>query len=65
MTHVTSRRSRGSPPRTTIVRPSALDQLWDRLTDEQRRRTLVTLSSIVIRLLDAPRDEPEVRDEPS
>jgi hypothetical protein len=45
------------------VRSSALDQLWDRLTDEQRRRTLVTLSSIVIRQLGAPRDDPEVRDE--
>ena len=51
------------PPRTAIVRPSALDQLWNRLTDEQRQRTLVTLSSIVIRQLDAPRDDQEVRDE--
>lgn len=40
-----------------------LDQLWNRLTDEQRQRTLVTLSSIVIRQLGAPRDDPEVRDE--
>ena len=49
----------------SIVRPSAIDHLWDRLTDEQRQRTLVILSSIVIRQLDAPRDEQEVRDEPS
>jgi len=61
--HVKRRRSRCSPPRTATVRPSALDHLWDRLTDEQRQRTLVTLSSIVIRQLDAPRDDPEVRDE--
>jgi hypothetical protein len=61
--HVTRRRSRCSPPRTATVRPAALDYLWDRLTDEQRQRTLVTLSSIVIRQLDAPRDDPEVRDE--
>jgi hypothetical protein len=47
------------------MRPSALDQLWDRLTDQQRQRTLVTLSSIVMRQLDAPRDDQEVRDEPS
>jgi hypothetical protein len=65
VTHVTSRRSRGSPPRATIVRPSALDQLWNRLTDQQRQRTLVTLSSIVLRQLDAPRDDREVRDEPA
>jgi hypothetical protein len=45
------------------VRPSAIDQLWDRLTDQQRQRTLVTLSSIVIRQLDAPRDDQEVRHE--
>ena len=42
-----------------------LDQLWSRLTDEQRQRTLVTLSGIVIRQLDAPRDDQEVRDERS
>jgi hypothetical protein len=47
------------------VRPSALDQLWDRLTDQQRQRTLLTLSSIVMRQLDAPRHDQEVRDEPS
>jgi hypothetical protein len=45
------------------VRPPALDQLWDRLTDQQRQRTLVTLSSIVMRQLDVPRSEQEVRDE--
>ena len=32
------------------------------LTDEQRQRTLVTLSGIVVRQLDAPRDDGEVRD---
>jgi hypothetical protein len=45
------------------VRPSALDQLWDRLTDQQRQRTLLTLSRIVMRQLDAPRHDPEARDE--
>jgi hypothetical protein len=45
------------------VQPSPLDRLWDRLTDEQRRRALLALSSIVIRQLDAPRDDQEVRDE--
>jgi hypothetical protein len=39
------------------------DQPWDRLTDEQRRRALATLSSIVVRQLGTPRDEREVRDE--
>jgi hypothetical protein len=47
------------------IRPAALDHLWDRLTNEQRQRALATLSSIVIRQLDAPRDEQEVRDEVS
>jgi hypothetical protein len=40
-----------------------LDQLWSLLTDEQRQRTLTTLSSVVLRQFDAPRDEKEVRDE--
>jgi hypothetical protein len=48
-----------------MVRPSAPGQLWSRLTDEQRQRTLLILSSIVVRQLDAPRDEQEVRDEVS
>jgi hypothetical protein len=63
VTRVPRRRNRGSPPRTPIVRPAALDQLWARLTDEQRQRTLVILSSIVMRQLDAPRGDPEVRHE--
>jgi len=46
-----------------MVRPSVLDQIWNRLTDEQRQRTLVTLSGIVLRQLDAPRDDREVRNE--
>jgi hypothetical protein len=41
----------------------AIDHLWSLLTDEQRQRTLVTLSGIVLRQLDAPRHDPEVRDE--
>jgi len=41
----------------------ALDHLWNLLTDEQRQRALATLSSIVLRQLDALRDEKEVRDE--
>jgi hypothetical protein len=40
-----------------------LVQLWSQLTDEQRQRTLVTLSGIVLRQLDAPREDWEVRDE--
>ena len=51
------------PPRTSVVRPSVLDQLWSRLTDEQRQRTLLTLSDIVLRQLAAPRNDQEVRDE--
>jgi hypothetical protein len=35
------------------------------LTVEQRQRTLATLSGIVVRQLDALRDETEVRDEHS
>ena len=60
--HVTIWRSHCSPPRASVIRPLSLDQLWSRLTDEQRQRTLVTLSSIVVRQLDAPRDDAEVRD---
>jgi len=41
----------------------ANDHLWNLLTDEQRQRTLVTLSGIVLRHLGAPRDDPEVHDE--
>ena len=51
-----------SPPRVSLVGPSTLDRLWSLLTDEQRQRTLVTLSGIVVRQLDAPRDDKEVRD---
>jgi len=61
--HVTRRRNRRSPPRPSVVRPLALDELWSLLTDEQRHRTLVTLSGIVLRQLDAPRDDREVRNE--
>jgi hypothetical protein len=43
----------------------ALAQLWDLLTDERRQLTLVVLSSIVVRQVDAPRDEEEVRNERS
>jgi hypothetical protein len=43
----------------------AIDQLWNLLTDEQRQRTLRTLSGIVLRQLDAPPNDPEVRDERS
>lgn len=60
--HVTSYRSHCSPPRASAIGLSRLDQLWSRLTDEQRQRTLVTLSGIVVRQLDAPRDDGEVRD---
>lgn len=65
MPRVTNRRIRHSPPRTAIVRPAPVDRLWDRLTDDQRQRALLALSSIVIRQLDAPRDDQEVRDERS
>jgi hypothetical protein len=65
MARATWRRSRSSPPRTSITRSAALDHLWARLTEEQRQRTLLTLSGIVIRQLGAPRDEQEVRDEVS
>jgi hypothetical protein len=37
--------------------------LWDLLTEPQRQRTLVILSSIVVRQVDAPLDEQEVPDE--
>jgi hypothetical protein len=39
--------------------------LWQRLTDEQRQRTLMMLSSIVVRQLGDPRGEREVRHERS
>ena len=49
------------PPRPSV--PLVLDQLWNRLTHEQRQQTLATLSSVVVRQLGAPPDEREVRDE--
>jgi len=52
-----------SPPRPSAGGGVALDHLWRLLTEEQRQRTLSTLSGIVLRQLDAPRDEREVRDE--
>lgn len=52
-----------APPRSSIAMPSPNDHLWIRLTDEQRQRTLVILSGIVTRQIDAPRNDPEVRDE--
>jgi len=45
------------------VAPLTLEQLWSLLTDEQRQRTLVTLSGIVVRQLDVPLKSREVRDE--
>ena len=63
--HVTSHRTHRSPPRLSVVKPAALDQLWSLLTDEQRQRTLITLCGIVLRQLDAPRDDQEVRDDRS
>ena len=52
-----------APPRPPVVGRVELVQLWSQLTDEQRQRTLVTLSGIVLRQLDAPRKDQEVRDE--
>jgi hypothetical protein len=40
-----------------------LEQLWSRLTDEQRQQTLTTLSGVVVRQLGTSRDEREVPDE--
>jgi hypothetical protein len=54
-----------SPPRRRLVRPLERNQLWSQLTDEQRHRTLATLSGIVVRQLDAARNEQEVRNERS
>ena len=63
-THATSRHNHHRPPpRRISVEPPAPDRLWDLLTDEQRQRTLVTLSGIVARQLAGRLDESEVRDE--
>ena len=62
VSHVTSCRSHCSPPRVPLVGPATLDRLWSLLTEEQSQRTLVTLSGIVARQLDAPRDDGEVCD---
>jgi hypothetical protein len=51
------------PPRPSVVGSLEIDRLWSLLTDEQRQRTLVTLSRIVVQQLDAPPDGQEVRDE--
>lgn len=63
--HVRRHRSRRSPPRRPRLGTPPRDQLWNLLTSEQRRRTLTTLSGLVVRLLDASRDEQDVCDEPS
>jgi hypothetical protein len=65
VTHVKKRSSHRSPPRRRVVRRLERDYLWNLLTDEQRHRTLATLSRIVVRQLDAPRDDQEVRNERS
>jgi hypothetical protein len=39
--------------------------LWHLLTDPQRQQTLVVLSGIIVRQVDAPLDEREVADEQS
>lgn len=53
------------PPRPSNLRPSGIDRLWSLLTDEQRQRTLLILSGVVLRQLDAPQSVSEVRDEHS
>jgi len=60
-THVPSRNHRYPPPRPPV--PLVVEQLWSRLTDEQRQQTLTTLSGVVVRQLGAARDEREVPDE--
>ncbi|HEY1599421.1 MAG TPA: hypothetical protein VGG64_07450 [Pirellulales bacterium] len=60
MVHAFRRYPRRSPPRPPADVPAAPDPLWRLLTDEQRRQTLSTLSRIVLRQLDAPRNESEV-----
>jgi hypothetical protein len=59
--HAARNYRRRAPPRP--ANPPPLDQLWNLITDDQRQRTLVTLSSVLLRQLDIPRDEKEVRDE--
>jgi hypothetical protein len=61
--HAARNYRRHPPPRPPIQLP--LDQLWNLISDDQRQRTLVTLTSIVLRQLDVPRDEREVRNERS
>jgi hypothetical protein len=63
--HVIRHRSRRPPPRPPRIQQPTLDRLWCLLTIEQRQQTLTTLSGIVVRQLDALRDETEVRDERS
>jgi hypothetical protein len=63
VTYVAKHQSHRSPPRTFNVRSLAPSQLWSLLTDEQRQRTLVTLTDVVLRQLDAPHNVKEVRDE--
>jgi hypothetical protein len=63
--HVTRIFRRRSPPRPSMGLTMALNPLWSQLTDEQRQRTLTTLSGIVLRQLDALRSDEEVRDERS
>ena len=65
MTHVKKRNSHCAPPRPRVVGPLERSQLWSLLSDEQRHRTLATLSGIVVRQLDVPRDDQEVRNEGS
>ena len=53
------------PPRPVPDGAVSLDRLWGLLTEAQRQQTLVVLSSIVVRQVDAPLDDREVRDDRS
>ena len=63
MFHVTRRHRQCSHPRAAIAKRLRIDQLWDLLTHEQRAKTLLALTAVVVRQLDVPPVEQEVRDE--
>lgn len=55
---------RGLPTASPNPPPALyLNQLWQALTDEDRRRTLTTLSQIVVKQLQPPPDAKEVEHE--
>lgn len=64
-THATQTHHHRSPPRPTEAERDRPDPIWQSLTDELRQKIFLTLTRILLKQLDAPPDEKEVRNEQS